>query len=229
MVNIAASVKRRRDSMSGETVISNQLSPLNSDINFDVVTFVLDESGSMASDTVDTIAGYNNYVEGLKSAETPTRLKLITFNTKGIKHGDGYSALDDTPLLDGKSYRPSGGTPLLDAVGEAIQSTDSVLKDSEANPGVIIAILTDGFENASREYTQRYIKSLVEQKQEEKWQFIFLAANQDAWSTGRDIGINPRYTFGFAAANKSVAFRRIANSSLDAKRLIAERKSRRQV
>lgn len=54
---------------------------------------------------------------------------------------------------------------------------------------VIIAILTDGAENSSRGITHDELKRLIEQKTQAGWQFLYLGANQDAFTIGASMGI----------------------------------------
>ena len=189
----------------------------------DIITFVLDASGSMASAKQDAIDGFNEYIEGLRAAETPSLLKLITFNSQGINHGEQYIDVTRIARLNAETYLPMGGTPLLDAVGEAILSTDSALSSAKAKPGVIVVILTDGLENASIEYSRRDIHDLIVQRRELGWEFIFLAANQDAWRTGAGLGVGARYTSGFDIQDKKAAFRSSLDSSLRIKQQYYEK------
>ena len=112
----------------------------------------------MAVDVDVTIDGFNKYIAGLNEAEVPSYFKLIMFNShEGIRSMTRFLEVSAVPGLSRISYRPSGGTPLLDAVGEAIALTEKAVIDSGADPGVVVAILTDGLENSSLEYSSEAI------------------------------------------------------------------------
>lgn len=77
---------------------------------------------------------------------------------------------------------------LCRAMGKLITDTAAQLDATpEANrPGtVIVAIMTDGLENSSREWTHPAIKSLVEQQTNQGWDFLYMGADQDAIEVGQ--------------------------------------------
>lgn len=183
----------------------------------------------MAVDVDVTIDGFNKYIAGLNEAEVPSYFKLIMFNShEGIRSMTRFLEVSAVPGLSRISYRPSGGTPLLDAVGEAIALTEKAVIDSGADPGVVVAILTDGLENSSLEYSSEAIKSLITEKQRIGWKFVFLAADQDAVGTGRGMGISPEYTSSFNSSEKSQAFETTLLSTLSAKGRAANSRRRRR-
>jgi hypothetical protein len=101
--------------------------------------------------------------------------------------------IKDVPPLDSHSYVPRGTTALLDAIGRTINTVGERLDRTPEpeRPGkVIIAILTDGLENASQEFKRKEIfKMIKHQREVYSWEFIFLGAKQDAISTGAKMGI----------------------------------------
>jgi hypothetical protein len=97
------------------------------------------------------------------------------------------------PPLDSHSYVARGTTAFLDAIGRTINTIGERLdKTPESDrPGkVIVAILTDGLENASQEFKRKEIFKMIKHQREVfSWEFVFLGAKQDAISTGAKMGI----------------------------------------
>lgn len=87
---------------------------------------------------------------------------------------------------------PRGNTALLDAVGGDVASLGERLSKmpEENRPGLVIfMIVTDGEENASKEYTIDQVREMIQHQQEVYgWDFMFLGAEEAAWA-GRDMGI----------------------------------------
>jgi hypothetical protein len=92
---------------------------------------------------------------------------------------------------------------LLDAVGKTINSVGARIdrmRKNERPDKVIMCILTDGMENASREFKRSMIKDIIEKRREEdNWEFTFLAANQDAFAEAGAMGISQNMTANFNA------------------------------
>jgi len=174
--------------------------------NGTLITIVLDESGSMLTCQDSTIAGFNEFVHGQRKAESNAGLgylSLIKFDSPHIKTVFNNRPLNEVPLLDKSNYRPSGGTNLLDAIGNAIESVNSVLSQSRKKdrPGVIITIMTDGEENASNQYNRSQIKEMVAAAEKADWTFTFLGANIDAFSVGSTFGMNNSNSVNYNTGN----------------------------
>jgi uncharacterized protein YeeX (DUF496 family) len=116
-----------------------------------------------------------------------------------FKNSDVKKAL----LLDNYNYVPAGATSLYDAIGKAINEELDYLGTTpkkERPEKTMVIILTDGEENSSREFSKDQIKNLInEMKEDYKWEFIFLAANQDAALSAESIGINKDNSMNFMA------------------------------
>ena len=86
-----------------------------------------------------------------------------------------------------------GATALYDAIGYAIHKIDSVQRHTHRNhraEKVMMVIITDGYENSSREYSLPRIKSMITAKEEAGWEFVFLGANIDAAEVAGEFGIS---------------------------------------
>jgi uncharacterized protein YegL len=170
------------------------------------IIFVLDKSGSMESLTDDTIGGFNSFIK--KQVELgKTKLTTVLFDTDYKILHDGIDAAN--VRLTRKDYEAGGCTALLDAVGKTIHDVKKRLKETseETKPGkVIFIITTDGYENASREYTYADVKKKIE-KQTEKhgWEFIFMGANIDVAKESASLGIHADHACSFAASPVGVS------------------------
>jgi len=125
--------------------------------NGTIIAVVLDESGSMNVCWDATIAGFNEFVAGQRATQDSAgkaNLTLIKFDSPKIHTVYANRPIDEVPLLDKTSYKPNGGTNLLDAIGDAINGVNDALAKSpkKDRPGVIITIMTDGAENSSHKY-----------------------------------------------------------------------------
>ncbi len=160
--------------------------------NLTELVFILDRSGSMTGLEADTIGGYNSMLQEQKEAEGEAVITTVLFD-------DRYELLHDRLNIKGvapitkKEYFVRGSTALLDAVGKSIKKIINVQRntlEAEKAEKVLFVITTDGYENASREYTYDKIKSMIErQKSKYGWEFIFLGANIDAAAEAERFGI----------------------------------------
>lgn len=151
-----------------------------------LVYIVLDKSGSMLPIRDATIDGVNLFINETVEADPTAKLSILLFDTE-VQSLITRQAIDDSIRLTPKNYRPNGGTALLDAVGRAIKDVDDM---AEKPSKVVIAVMTDGEENSSQEYTRAAVKAGIEQhEKEDNWQFLFLGANMDAFAEAGAIGI----------------------------------------
>lgn len=178
------------------------------------LVFIVDKSGSMHGLTEDTIGSFNSVIEEQKSSEKEGNVYVTTvmFNQNHSKIHDREN-IKDVSNITKKEYTPSGCTALLDAVGNTI--TELSAKEEIKNNKVIFVIITDGFENASKEFKKDQVKKLIEDKQNsDKWEFIFLGANIDSVSTAGEIGISPKYARNFCASSRGIkdTYKRIGSA-----------------
>lgn len=161
------------------------------DNNKTEIVFILDRSGSMYELTNDTIGGYNSYIESQKEVEGSANLTTVLFDDKYEVLHDGIDIKDVKPLTT-KEYFTRGSTALLDAIGKTLATVGDRLAntDEDKKPGkVLVVITTDGYENSSKEYTQKQIKDIIDLQTSRGWQFIFLGANVDSFDVAKGIGI----------------------------------------
>lgn len=172
-----------------------------------VVTFVLDETGSMESIKDDTIGGFNSYIESLKDGSNgPVEFTLLKFDSRRVEKVYVNEAIAHVAKLTSETYQPGAMTPLIDASYKAIVATANSLKKRDDEPNVICVIQTDGHENASEEYTTAELAKLIRRKEQEGWVFVFLAAGLDAFSAAREFGIKLEMALSYGREKSQAAF-----------------------
>lgn len=185
------------------------------DTTFSHIACIIDRSGSMQSIASDAIGGFNAFLESQKKVPGKAVITVVLFNDEYLKLYDAVPLERAEPLTD-TTYNPAGLTALLDAVGKTMDELgQSLAATPEAErPGkVIIAILTDGEENSSREYSRQQIfEKITHQSSAYSWEFVFLAANQDAIQAGRELGIAAADTTNFDATADGVQYAMAAMS-----------------
>ena len=172
------------------------------------ISFILDRSGSMYQCLTDTLGGFNCFIENQKKDNENGSMSLHFFN-------NSYSTIyqkkpiGEVEELTTQVYRPSGGTALLDSIGITITN---VAKETHSVPPTIV-ILTDGYENASTTYTQSHINDLIKlYKEKDNWNFVFLAANQDAIQVGNQMGIPEESAMTFSPDTVQQAFEGLSSA-----------------
>lgn len=169
--------------------------------------FLLDRSGSMQSIKDDTEGGFASFIEQQRTAEGECRVTLAQFDDQyDVVYAD--VAVADAPALE---LRPRGSTALLDAMGRLIIDTGvrlAALAEDDRPGTVIVAIMTDGQENASHEWTHPAIKALVEQQTTTyDWQFMYMGADQDAIEVGSSLGVAASHSITYARGRSREAMR----------------------
>ena len=158
------------------------------------MVFILDRSGSMGGLEKDTIGGYNSMIEKQKKEEGEALVSTVLFDHEQQVLMDRVP-LDKVRMMTEDEYYVRGCTALLDAIGYAIHHIGNVHKyarKEDVPEKTIFVITTDGMENASRKYSYKDIKRMIE-KQEKKygWEFLFLGANIDVAKETERLGIRP--------------------------------------
>ncbi len=183
-----------------------------------IVSFVLDETGSMQSCRKETISGFNEYINTLKTGANDgnksVRFSLTKFNSTKIEMPYVNASVQDVAELTPETYVPANNTPLYDAVGNTITKVSAELKESGKEAKLLFVIMTDGQENASIEYTQRKIFDLIKEKEKENWTFIFLGANQDSWLAGSAMGLKRGNTMDYEYSKMGDTLSSLGDSSI---------------
>lgn len=157
------------------------------------MVFILDRSGSMAGLEGDTIGGYNSLLEKQRKEVGDATVTTVLFDDQ-YEMIHEHAAIGKVSDITNKEYFARGMTGLLDAVGKTINHVGNRHKnalDNEVPSKTMVVIITDGQENASREFTLPQIKKMIKrQKEKYGWEFLFLGANIDAVTTAAGFGIS---------------------------------------
>ena len=159
--------------------------------NLTEIVFILDRSGSMAGLEEDTIGGFNAMIEKQKGEAGEAIVSTVLFDHLSEVVHDRVELQKIRPLSR-KEYYVRGCTALLDAVGDAIHHIGNVHKYArreDVPEKTIFVITTDGMENASRRYDYDRVKAMIQQRQQQGWEFLFLGANIDAAREAARFGI----------------------------------------
>ncbi len=165
---------------------------------------IVDESGSMNNIREATISSFNELIQDYKqqNKEFPEQEHYVTFlsfNSSGIKEYHIKDLVENVAELNLKVYRPAGLTPLYDAIGHGISLQEKMLVEGDLNR-VEVTILTDGLENASKEYTHSMIKALIEAKKEAEWSFTYMGTDHDVEAVASELNIEESIRFDKSAA-----------------------------
>ncbi|MEI7676458.1 MAG: vWA domain-containing protein [Bacteroidales bacterium] len=160
------------------------------------IVFIIDESGSMQGSNSDVIGGFNSFIEKQKTENKgEITVSLYKFNnlvTQVISNKPAAKVRN----LTNEDYTPSGFTALFDAIGQAIHDTDKQLSaqpEKQRPDKLMVVIITDGQENASKEFSATAIKSSISTHEELlHWSFIFLGSGLDNFQDAEAMGIKNR-------------------------------------
>lgn len=145
---------------------------------------IVDESGSMGELRDITISGINELIGTIKQAQNDYNetqqhyLSLVTFDSPGQNNQPIRTIIDNRPIQEivtFDSYMPRGCTPLFDAMGQSLVNMKNFV-GNDVNSAVVVTILTDGLENASKEWTSIRLKKLIEQLKEMGWTFSYMGS-----------------------------------------------------
>ena len=157
--------------------------------NLTELVIVMDRSGSMETIKHAMTEGFTRFMNDQRKIPDPCNVTFYRFDTLVEK------VFEECPLnnVGGMVLEPRGGTALRDALGTAINQVGARLaaKPEEQRPGkIVVVVITDGQENASKEFSQEQLAAMVKKQTEVyNWQFAFLGANIDAFAVGTAIGI----------------------------------------
>lgn len=157
------------------------------------VVFVIDESGSMYPSTKDVVEGYNKVIDEQKKVKDgKCTVSLFKFGTEVSKVYVGKE-LDDIKELE---YNAGGLTAMNDGIGTAIDEVGKWLNDTkeEDRPSqVLVAIITDGYENNSKDYTLEKVRDMIKHQEEKySWKFMYMGCDVTDANYAKGLGIKTR-------------------------------------
>ena len=186
------------------------------------IVFILDRSGSMSGLEADTIGGFNSMIEKQKSEPGEAIVSTVLFDHVTEVLHDRVKLSDIKPMTRSE-YFVRGNTALLDAIGGSINHIGNIHKyarPADVPEKTIFVIITDGYENASRNFTREKIKALIEnQKSKYSWEFLFIGANIDAVTAAQDIGISANRAVNYVAdsAGTDVVYDSVSDAMSEAR------------
>ena len=154
---------------------------------------ILDESGSMQSIKNSIIQGFNEIVQTVKGiakqyTEQEHLITLITFNGLGQNILHFIDPVEKLEQINASRYSPNASTPLYDAMGFSFAKLKQVLENVK-DYNVLVTVMTDGEENASKEYTGLTIKKLIEELKLNRWTFTYIGTDHDVERFAASISI----------------------------------------
>lgn len=178
------------------------------------ISVLVDRSGSMATLASEAEAGLKEFVRTQLAEDGRVTFSVFQFDNV---YEEVARVVSHDPVADWH-LEPRGMTALLDSLGRSIVATGedlSAVEEHERPGKVIFVIVTDGYENASQDWTREKVFDLIKQQRETySWEFVFLAANQDAIAEANSMGIGTASNFvatgdgvrsAYAAATRTVS------------------------
>ena len=185
------------------------------------LVFIIDRSGSMAGLESDTIGGVNGVLAKNRAVEGTAHVTTMLFDNK-LEYLHDHTDLKMVSDLTDKDYWVRGCTALLDAVAETIKHVEKVqgyLPAEARAEKVVVTIITDGLENASKRHTYAEVKRLIETHTEMGWDFLFLGANIDVAAEATRLGIREDHAAPYMSDSMgtAVAYEAVAAANLQSR------------
>ena len=155
---------------------------------------ILDKSGSMESIRTEAINGYNETLGSIKSTQLKFLdtqehfVSLAAFCDCGIDMIYDMTPIKDAEKLTKEKYDPCCCTPLFDAIGKTVKTLKKKIADVE-DAAVLVTIITDGYENSSKEWDAKGVAKLIDECKEDGWMFSFIGAGEDVIKVATTISI----------------------------------------
>lgn len=174
--------------------------------NKTAIAVLIDRSGSMYAIRTDAEGAVNSFIKDQRSEPGECTVRLDQFDS------EFENVYPSTDIKEVKDFvlKPRGATALTDAIGRTVIEFGAelaALPEKERPGTVIVVVVTDGYENASHEFTAAKVKELIKRQEDEyNWSFVFLAAGQDAIATGANYGFAQGGTMTFDTSNIAGTF-----------------------
>ena len=157
---------------------------------------IIDESGSMQSIKKEAIDSVNETIQTIRTAQKKHEeqehfVSLVTFNDD-VKTVHDCVPVSEVTELTSETYQPACCTALYDAMGLSVNALRKKVADVDK---VLVTVVTDGYENASKEYSGKAIKALVDELKAKGWVFAYIGANQDVEAVAASISITNTMNF----------------------------------
>ena len=174
---------------------------------------IIDESGSMQSIKKAAIDSVNETIQTIRSAQKKHEeqehfVSLVTFNDD-VKTVYKCVPVDEVKELTAETYQPACCTALYDAMGISLNALRKKVAEDDK---VLVTVVTDGYENASKEYSGKAIKALVDELKTKGWVFAYIGANQDVEAVAATISITNVMNFETTSVGTQVMTDRVNRS-----------------
>ena len=185
--------------------------------NITELVFILDRSGSVSGLESDTVGGFNTMIEKQKKQNAPCYVSTVLFNHTSEVLYDRVK-LGEVQKMTEEDFFVGGSTALMDAIGGAIHHIGNIhkyIRPEDVPANTMFVIMTDGMENASRNYSSDRVKQMIErQKKRYGWEFLFIGANIDAVETAARYGIDADRAVNYHADKEGtrVVYQSVANA-----------------
>ena len=176
---------------------------------------IVDQSGSMACMHREAVTGLNETIQSIKVSQKKSEGKnqdfvtLVFFDSSEIKTIYDRKLAEDVKEISMNDFCPNACTPLYDAIGKSVTE---LRKYVETGDKVIVTIITDGYENASMEFTGSQIAQLIESLKKEDWLFTYIGANQDVEKVAAQMNILNSLQFDQTEKGSTEMFRKFRRS-----------------
>lgn len=178
------------------------IAPIASD--YTALALVVDRSGSMGSIANEVKGSVKQFVEDQQKKSGRASLTVAQFDHEYEVVHDFVDLTKVDATSFSNQYQPRGMTALLDAIGRTastLKQKIEAMPEAERPKRVVVAVITDGLENSSKEYTLDKIKALVKQQEGFGWDFMFLGASLDAINVGTSYGFSSGKSACFSTSN----------------------------
>lgn len=175
--------------------------------NITELVFILDRSGSMHGLEGDTIGGFNSLIEKQRKENGECFVTTVLFDNE-IKTLHDRVELKEIKDMTEDDYCVGGCTALIDAIGTSIEKIDGIhryIRAEDVPEHTMFVIITDGMENASRRFSSREVKKMIEKHKKSGWEFLFIGANIDSVETARHFGISEDRAVNYHADKQGTA------------------------
>ena len=178
------------------------------------IRIVLDRSGSMSGSQEVTMEALNTYLKELKKEKgINASLTLSTFDSISIDIPISRVSINALKSFPVDLLKPRGGTPLFDAIGLAIHDLENIIEISDDDK--VLVIVTDGLENASKEYTFENISSKIKEKEEAGWLIIYLGADHDTFKQSNSLNFNRERSMKYSKKDSVDTFKAVTRTTID--------------
>lgn len=180
--------------------------------------FILDKSGSMDSIRAATVSGFNEYLTMLKKNKVKVDFNMTLFDHDCTEERYHMTPIKSVVPLSSENYVPHGMTPLYDTAVKAIDTLDREVAEIKEPVAVSVVIMTDGYENSSREHNEKCLKDLIKKLEKRgNWTFAYMGANQDSYAVAQSVGISRGNTMNWNSDDRgaAMAFSSLAQHSIN--------------